>query len=121
MESNVGMEQGMYELVEKILWATSFIAIGGTVALMFFLIFAQSIFGSKTTHSQIDRLLSQTQQMNEQLRQIVQHLKKEGENPGEEKDEGTIDEGRSNEKTTEGRIDYDRPTDGNQRRDIDGD
>jgi len=121
LETDLGMEQGMYELVEKILWATTFIAIGGTLALMFFLIFAQSIFGSKTTHSQIDRLLSRTQQMNEQLRQIAQHLKKQGHHPREEKDEATIDEGGKDEKTTEGRIDYDRPTDGNQRRDIDGD
>jgi len=91
-ESNVGMEQGMYELVEKILWATSFIAIGGTLALMFFLIFAQSIFGSKTTHSQIERLLSETQQMNERLRQIAQSLEKEGANPRKERQQGPPDE-----------------------------
>ena len=116
MESDLGMEQGMYELVEKILWATSFIAIGGTLALMFLLIFAQSIFGSKTTHSQIDRLLTRTEQMNEHLRQIAQNLKKQAHNPPEQEDEPKIDE-----KTTEGRIDYDRPTDTNQPRDIDGD
>ena len=92
MESNVGMEQGMYELVEKILWATSFIAIGGTLALMFFLIFAQSIFGSKTTHSQIEKLLSQTEQMNERLRQIAQSLEKEGANPRKERQQGPADE-----------------------------
>lgn len=67
----------MYELVEKILWATSFIAVGGTVALMFFLVFAQSIFGSKTIQSQLEKLLGQTEQMNEQLKQIARHLKKE--------------------------------------------
>jgi len=71
------MDEGMYELVEKILWATSFIAVGGTVTLMFFLIFAQSIFGSKTIQSQLERLLGQTEQMNEQLKQIARHLKKE--------------------------------------------
>ncbi len=71
------MDKGMYELIEKILWATSFIAVGGTVALMFFLVFAQSIFGSKTIQSQLERLLGQTEQMNEQLKQIARHLKKE--------------------------------------------
>jgi len=47
------MDAGLLELVEKILWAVSFIAIGGVVALMFFLVFAQSILGSKTIHSHL--------------------------------------------------------------------
>lgn len=70
---------GLLELVEKILWAVSFIAIGGTVALMFFLVFAQSILGSKTMHSQLEALLRQNKQICEQLKQIVQHLEKEEE------------------------------------------
>ncbi|MCH7556095.1 MAG: hypothetical protein IIB56_01415 [Planctomycetes bacterium] len=68
---------GLLELVEKILWAVSFIAIGGTVALMFFLVFAQSILGSRTVHSQLEALLRQNRQICEQLKQIVQHLEKE--------------------------------------------
>lgn len=70
---------GLLELVEKILWAVSFIAIGGAVALMFFLVFAQSILGSKTIHSQLETLLRQNRQICEQLKQIVQHLEKEKE------------------------------------------
>ena len=35
------VDPGLYELVEKILWAVSFITIGGTLAVMFFFIFAQ--------------------------------------------------------------------------------
>ena len=66
--------------------------IGGPVALMFFLIFAQSIFGSKTTHSQIERLLSETEQMNELLRQIAQSLEKEGANPRKERQQSPADE-----------------------------
>ncbi len=31
------IDAGLYELVEKILWAVGFIAIGGVLALMFFL------------------------------------------------------------------------------------
>ncbi len=68
---------GLHELVEKILWAVSFIAIGGTLALMFFLVFAQSILGLKTIHSQLEALLRQNRQICEQLKQIAQHLEKE--------------------------------------------
>jgi len=64
----------MYELVEKILWGVSFIAIGGAVVVIFFLIFAQSILGSKTIHSQLNKLLRQNEQMTEQLKQVVRHL-----------------------------------------------
>ena len=42
------VDAGLIELVEKILWAVSFMTIGGTLAIMFFLIFAQSILGSKS-------------------------------------------------------------------------
>ncbi len=70
------MDAGLLELVEKILWAVSFIAIGGVVALMFFLVFAQSIFGSKTIHSQLEALLQQNREICEQLKQIAQHLEK---------------------------------------------
>ena len=76
------MDAGLLELVEKILWAVSFIAIGGAVALMFFLVFAQSILGSKTIHSQLEALLQQNREIYEQLKQIAQHLenKKEKDN-----------------------------------------
>ncbi len=68
---------GLHELVEKILWAVSFIAVGGTLALMFFLVFAQSILGSKTIHSQLEALLRQNREICEQLKQIAQRLEKE--------------------------------------------
>lgn len=71
------MDVGLLELVEKILWAVSFIAIGGAVALMFFLVFAQSILGSKTIHSQLEALLQQNREICEQLKQIAQHLERE--------------------------------------------
>lgn len=78
------MDAGMYELVEKILHGVSFIAIGGTLALVFFFIFAPSILGSKTIHKQLEGLQQQTEDMNEQLKQISQHLKKGEENPEKE-------------------------------------
>ena len=74
------MDVSLHELVEKILWAVSFIAIGGVLALMFFLIFAQSILGSKTIHSQLEALLRQSRQICEQLKQIAQHLEKKKDN-----------------------------------------
>jgi len=74
------MDESLHELVEKILWAVSFIAIGGALALMFFLVFAQSILGSKTVHSQLEALLRQSRQICEQLKQIAQHLEREKDN-----------------------------------------
>jgi hypothetical protein len=50
------MDVGMYELVEKILYGVSFIAIGGTVALIFFFVFAPNIIGSRTIHKQLESL-----------------------------------------------------------------
>lgn len=75
------MNAGMLELVERIFWTVSFIAIGGTLALMFLFIFAQSIFGSKTIHTQLEKLLRQSEQISEQLKKIAQHLEKEKEDP----------------------------------------
>ena len=75
------MDAGIYELVEKILWAVSFVAVGGALAIMFFLVFAQSILGLRTIHTQLERLLHQAEQMAEQLRQIAQCLGKDKEEP----------------------------------------
>ncbi|MHC4642944.1 MAG: hypothetical protein ACYS32_14975 [Planctomycetota bacterium] len=73
------MEVGMFELVEKIWHGVSFIAIGGVIALIFFLVFAPSILGSKTINKQLDKLGKQIDEMNEQLRQISKHLEKKKE------------------------------------------
>ncbi len=81
-EGYVMVDPGLYELVEKILWAVSFIAIGGTLAVMFFFVFAQSIFGSKSIHSQLDILLRQNRQICEQLKQIAKSLEKEEKKSG---------------------------------------
>jgi len=73
------MEANMNELVQKILWAVSFIAIGGAMAIMFFLVFAQSILGSKTISMQLEKLLRQSEDINQQLKQIAEQLQKEQE------------------------------------------
>lgn len=70
------MEVGMYDLVEKIWHGVSFIAFGGAIALIFFLVFAQSILGSKTIHKQLDELGGQVEKMNEQLKNIAKNLEK---------------------------------------------
>gem|GEM_PF-3856683 len=69
------MNDGMYELVQKILYAVSFIAIGGTLVIVFFFVFAPSILGLRTIHKQLENLRRQTEQMNEQFRKIADHLK----------------------------------------------
>ena len=79
------MEKGMIELLEKISQSTSYIAIGGTVALLFLLIFAQSIFGSRTTQSQLKSLIGHTEKMNEKLEEIARSLKKQGQSKEEQK------------------------------------
>lgn len=71
------MDTDMYDLVERIMWGVSFIAIGGAIALIFFLLFAQSILGSKTIHEQLEKLLRQGEQISQQLKQIAQHLEKD--------------------------------------------
>lgn len=65
----------IYEVVQKILWATSFIAIGGTVALMFMLVFAQSIFGLKTIQQQLEQLRGRTEETNRRLDRMIDLLK----------------------------------------------
>lgn len=72
----------MYELVEKILQAVSFIAIGGAAALMFFVVFAQSIVGSKKTQIQLERIIRQIEQMNRLLSKLADQTDK---NPPEDK------------------------------------
>jgi hypothetical protein len=74
-------DASLRELVERILWGVSFIAVGGALALMFFLIFAQSILGSKTIHTQLEKLLRQSKEISGQLKQIAQHLEREKDNP----------------------------------------
>ena len=74
----------MIELLEKISRSTSYLAVAGTVAVMFLLIFAQSIFGSRTTHSQLRKLLGETERMNEKLERIARQLAKDGESPCKE-------------------------------------
>ena len=68
------MNMSMYELVERILWSVSFIAIGGVLTLIFFFIFAPSILGSKIIQKQIDKLQHHVEQMNEQLKKIADNL-----------------------------------------------
>jgi hypothetical protein len=68
------MDAGLYELVNKILYAVSFIAIGGTLALIFFFVFAPSILGSRTLHEQIENLQQQLERVSEQLKEITSRL-----------------------------------------------
>jgi hypothetical protein len=79
------MQPDIYDLVKEILRSVTFIAIGGALAIMFFLIFAQSILGLKSIHAQLEKLLHEAERMSEQLRQIAKHLEKaKGDQPNKE-------------------------------------
>ena len=83
----------MVELLEKISRSTSYLAVGGTVAVMFLLIFAQSIFGSRTTHSQLRKLLGETERMNDNLERIARHLAGDAKKQAEKGPEDPAGEG----------------------------
>jgi nucleotidyltransferase/DNA polymerase involved in DNA repair len=73
------MDTDICELVHKILYGVAFIAIGGTLALIFFFVFAPSILGSRTFHKQIEKLQQQLEQISEQLGRIASRLEDDGE------------------------------------------
>jgi hypothetical protein len=75
------MNDGMLELVRKIMHAVTFIAVGGTLALIFIAIFAPSIFGSRTIHKQLEGLHGQIEKTNELLKRIAQALVDRSEGP----------------------------------------
>ena len=69
----------MYDIVVKILQAVIFIAAGGTVALIFFFVFAQTITGSKSIHTQLDEIHKQIKELNENIRKIAETLSRKKE------------------------------------------
>jgi len=71
------MNDGIYELVQKILYGVAFIGIGGTLALVFFFVFAPSILGAKSINRQLEGLRHQIEQLNQQLARIARFLDKE--------------------------------------------
>ena len=77
----------MIELLDKISQSTTYLAIGGTLAVLFLLVFAQSIFGAKTTQSQIKTLIGHTERMNEKLEEIARNLGKDQGKPQSTKQE----------------------------------
>jgi predicted PurR-regulated permease PerM len=78
------MNPDLYELVQKILWGVSFIAVGGALVVMFFLVFAQSIVGSRTISTQLEKLLQQNEQISRQLKQLIEHLERQPGSPRKE-------------------------------------
>ncbi|MBL7107408.1 MAG: hypothetical protein ISS77_07365 [Phycisphaerae bacterium] len=70
------VDSGMYDLLKLVYYAVSFIAVGGALALIFFLIYAQSITGSKTIHKQLENIEHNSRKILEQLKEISKTLKK---------------------------------------------
>lgn len=73
------MHSGLYETVDAILWVVMFIAAGGTLALIFIVVFAQSITGAKTLHRQILALQQQIERLDRTLDKISEKIDKEKE------------------------------------------
>jgi hypothetical protein len=70
------MDDGMLELVEKILYFVMYIAIGGTLGLVFFIIFAPSILGSRTISKQLEALHERIEQLGTSLERLVESIDK---------------------------------------------
>jgi predicted PurR-regulated permease PerM len=66
----------MIEDIESILRVVTFIAVGGTVAIVFFFIFAQIITGSKSIHKQLDKLTRLNEEIVKLLKELNSHKDK---------------------------------------------
>jgi dolichyl-phosphate-mannose--protein O-mannosyl transferase len=60
----------MVENVESILKVVIFIAVGGTLAIAFFFVFAHIITGSKTTHEQLKKITKLNEEILQQLKDL---------------------------------------------------
>lgn len=72
------MEADVFETTEKILLAVTFIAMGGTAAIAFFFVFAQTITGSKRLQRQLEELEERTEHMIAVMEKIEEHLRNKG-------------------------------------------
>ena len=66
------MDEGMLEIVQKILYFVTYIAIGGTFCMLFFFIFAPSILGSRAISKQLVALDERIKQLDATLNQFAQ-------------------------------------------------
>lgn len=69
------MDEGMLEIVQKILYFVTYIAIGGTFCMLFFFIFAPSILGSRAISKQLVALDERIEQLAATLNQLAQSIK----------------------------------------------
>ncbi len=70
------MDEGMLELIQKILYFVTYIAIGGTVCILFFFIFAPSILGSRAISKQLVALDDRIEQLASNLNQLAQSIER---------------------------------------------
>ncbi len=66
----------MLETLDNILRVVTYIAVGGTLAAIFFVMFAQTIIGLKSLQKQLEKLIHQTEEMTDELREINHKLGK---------------------------------------------
>ena len=66
----------MLELIQKILYFVTFIAIGGTFCMLFFFIFAPSILGSRAISKQLVALDKRIEQLDATLNQFARSIER---------------------------------------------
>jgi peptidoglycan hydrolase CwlO-like protein len=71
------MHSGLFETVNAIFWVVLFIAAGGTAALIFIVVFAQSISGLKSLQKQTQHLQKQFERLNDTLEKISEKINKD--------------------------------------------
>ena len=58
---------GLYDVVEKIFFGVKFLALGGILGAIFFIIFAPNVMGIKSISKQLEGLQKQLEKLNERL------------------------------------------------------
>ncbi len=70
------MDEGMIEIVQKILYFVTYIAIGGTCCMLFFFIFAPSILGLRAISKQLVDLDERIDRLDSTLKQLAQSIER---------------------------------------------
>jgi hypothetical protein len=83
IESAMIMEKNIVDMVETIRYSVVFMAIGGSLAIVFFFVFAPGILGLKSMQNQLRQLGADLKKANEKLEQIADSISIDRENQGQ--------------------------------------
>jgi hypothetical protein len=70
------MDEGMVEMVQKILYFVTYIAVGGTICMIFFFVFAPSILGSRAISKQLVALDERIDQLASTLNKLAKSIER---------------------------------------------